>query len=157
MPTPSDDILPVIPTHDSHPQRSSHPSCPPDPERLPSWRSPDHCAVEDVITDAVAAAMADVPPDLTSSLAADIRSREGEESQQLATKTMASEEEAPNTDSLTPESMATDTKENDSQMSNTPLPPSPQIPTTSTSSSTDRYEFSNVRVGAQIRFIVVPW
>lgn len=147
MPTPSDDTLPLSPPVEAHPQRSSHPSCPPDPERIPLWRSQDHCVVEDAITDAVAAAMANTPQNLSpSSPAADIGSREIEASQQVPTKTMAGEEGTSAIDSMTPESTATEVKDNESHMSNTPFTPGPQTISGSTSSSSTRYEFSNVRV-----------
>jgi len=59
---------------------------------------------------------------------------------------MAGEEETSAIDSMTPESTATEVKDNESHMSNTPFTPGPQTISGSTSSSSTRYEFSNVRL-----------
>ena len=143
MPTPSDDTLSLSSAAiDPHAQR---PTCPPENERVPSWRpSNGSGVVDDAADDNTAAGMALAQEQ--SMFAADPENTVGDSPQSdrnPTTKMMAKEEEDIQMDSMTPESIITDMKENEVAMS--PAPTSPSPPTSSTSSY--NYEFSNVRVG----------
>ncbi len=148
MPTPNDETLHIQSVSDPHAERPMHTTCPPDTERVNVWRIQD----DDVIAREDSSAEAAHEMQRTASAnananananASDLGRTETQHTQQAHTKQMEIEDAAGSPDGMSLWGLSPESKESEQRQS--PVPTSPPAAAYSSSSSM-RYEFSNIRV-----------
>lgn len=157
MPTPSDNTPQLTPTPLAE-QISTRTTCPPEVERIPSWRtlSDEQIANGNVAEDgAVPATNAAAHPALSRPDGGVADSAAGslgmiETTSGSSNKEMAQSEEEPVAGTLSPASLATETKEEQQ----TPATQSSSVTATSATSAMLSYEFSNIRVCSLRNFVL---
>jgi hypothetical protein len=142
MPTPNDETFHIQSVSDPHAERPMHTTCPPDTERVNVWRIQD----DDVIAREDSSVEAAHEMQRTASAnasASDLGRTETQHTQQAHTKQMDIEDAAGSPDGMSLWGLSPESKESDQRQS--PVPTSPPAAAYSSSSSM-RYEFSNIRV-----------
>ncbi|KAI9881049.1 MAG: hypothetical protein M1830_008931 [Pleopsidium flavum] len=141
MPTPSDDILHIPSVTEHHVERSTHTTCPPDIERLNVWRNQD----EDVVASEDSTVETSHQQQPTPPANAENLGRtDTQDMRQTHTKQMDLDEDTSSAEAMSPLSLAPEIKESEQRLS--PVLTSPAVAPHSSSSSSMRHEFSNIRL-----------
>lgn len=141
MPTPNDETLHLQSVPDPHAERPTHTTCPPDVERVNVWRIQDDDVVAREESSVEAAHEMQRPHPANAS---DFGPTDPQQlTEQSQTKQMEIEDAASSPDGMSLWGLSPESKDSEQRLS--PVPTSPPAATYSSSSSM-RYEFSNVRV-----------